>query len=105
MGMTISDAELAAKVRELTDRAEIHECMMRYARGMDRRDREVLRSAYHDGAFDDHVDVVDHRGRDRHAGPGADPDQGPIRPVLPAPAGRVEPLNKYLGEWRTCSRA
>jgi SnoaL-like domain len=58
MGMTMSDAELAAKVRELTDRAEIHECMMRYARGMDRRDREILRSAYHDGAVDDHVGFV-----------------------------------------------
>jgi hypothetical protein len=54
----MSDSELAAKVRELTDRAEIHECMMRYARGMDRRDREVLRSAYHDGAVDDHVGFV-----------------------------------------------
>jgi hypothetical protein len=54
----MSDSELAAKVRELADRAEIHECMMRYARGMDRRDREVLRSAYHDGAVDDHVGFV-----------------------------------------------
>jgi hypothetical protein len=136
MGIPMSDSELAAKVRELADRAEIHECMMRYARGMDRRDREVLRSAYHDGAVDDHVgfvgdtahaetyylfvgtdrepanhitnsggryvdrrtarrpvgdrsqglrrrmdhrvDVVDHRARDRHAGSGADPDQGSI---------------------------
>ncbi|MDT5077992.1 MAG: hypothetical protein QOJ80_2629 [Mycobacterium sp.] len=58
MGIPMSDSELAAKVRELTDRAEIHECMMRYARGMDRRDREVLRSAYHDGAVDDHVGFV-----------------------------------------------
>jgi hypothetical protein len=53
-----SDSDLAARVRELTDRAEIRECMMRYARGMDRRDREVLRSAYHDGAIDDHVGFV-----------------------------------------------
>jgi hypothetical protein len=52
------DSDLAAQVRALTDRAEIHECMMRYARGMDRRDREVLRSAYHDGAVDNHVGFV-----------------------------------------------
>jgi hypothetical protein len=54
----MSDSEFATKIRELTDRAEIHDCMMRYARGMDRRDREVLRSAYHDGAIDDHVGFV-----------------------------------------------
>jgi len=54
----MSDSELATKMRELTDRAEIHDCMMRYARGMDRRDRDVLRSAYHDGAIDDHVGFV-----------------------------------------------
>lgn len=53
-----SDSELTAQVRQLTDRAEIHECMMRYARGMDRRDRDLLRSAYHDGAVDDHVGFV-----------------------------------------------
>ena len=45
-----TDAELRERVARLEDRAEIHECMMRYARGMDRRDRELLRSAYHDGA-------------------------------------------------------
>jgi hypothetical protein len=54
----MSDSEFATKIRELTDRAEIHDCMMRYARGMDRRAREVLRSAYHDGAIDDHVGFV-----------------------------------------------
>jgi hypothetical protein len=53
-----SDQELAAQVRALTDRAEILECMMRYAHGMDRRDRDVLRSAYHDGAIDNHVGFV-----------------------------------------------
>lgn len=52
------DEELLTRVRDLADRAEIRECMMRYARGMDRRDRELLRSAYHDGAVDDHVGFV-----------------------------------------------
>ena len=53
-----TDAELLARVRRLSDLAEIRECMTRYARGMDRRDRELLRSAYHDGAVDDHVGFV-----------------------------------------------
>ena len=49
-----TDTDLAVQVRKLTDRAEILECMTRYARGVDRRDRDLLRSAYHDGAVDDH---------------------------------------------------
>ena len=53
-----TDVELLARVRRLSDLAEIRECMTRYARGMDRRDRELLRSAYHDGAIDDHVGFV-----------------------------------------------
>jgi hypothetical protein len=52
------DAELVAKIRELSDRAEIHDCMQRYARGIDRQDRALLRSAYHDGAVDDHVGFI-----------------------------------------------
>jgi hypothetical protein len=52
------DTELREQVKRLTDRAEIHDCMQRYARGMDRRDRALLRSAYHDGAVDDHVGFI-----------------------------------------------
>jgi hypothetical protein len=58
MGTSMSDAEISSKMRDLVDRAEIYDCMMRYARGMDRRDRGVLRSAYRDGAIDDHVDFI-----------------------------------------------
>jgi SnoaL-like domain len=50
--------ELRDQIRHLTDRAEIHDCMQRYARGIDRQDRALLRSAYHDGAVDDHVGFV-----------------------------------------------
>jgi len=53
-----TDAELRERVTRLEDRGEIRECMMRYARGMDRRDRKLLRSAYHDGAVDDHVGFI-----------------------------------------------
>lgn len=50
--------DLYDKLHLLTDRAEISDCMQRYARGMDRQDRALLRSAYHEGAVDDHVGFV-----------------------------------------------
>jgi SnoaL-like domain len=74
----VNDTQANAKVQELADRAEILDCMHRYARGMDRFDRELVRSAYHDDAIDDHamfVGVVDdfldwafayHEGQTRH---------------------------------------
>ena len=46
------------KLLEQVDRAEILDCLTRYARGMDRLDRELARSAYHEGAIDDHVGFV-----------------------------------------------
>lgn len=50
----MDDTELA-RLRALADRAEILDCLTRYCRGMDRLDRDLARSAYHDGAVDDHV--------------------------------------------------
>ncbi len=52
------DDALRDQVKRLSDRAEIYDCMQRYARGIDRQDRALLRSAYHDGAIDDHVGFV-----------------------------------------------
>ena len=52
------DDALQTRLQEMIDREDIHACMVRYARGMDRRDRDLLRSAYHDGAIDDHVGFV-----------------------------------------------
>jgi hypothetical protein len=46
---------IAMDIDELSDRAEILDCMHRYARGMDRLDRALARSAYHDDAVDDHI--------------------------------------------------
>lgn len=48
------DTELASKLRNLVDRDEIWAVMLRFARGIDRFDRELVRSAYHDDATDDH---------------------------------------------------
>ena len=48
------DAETTALVRELKDRQEIYDCLMRYCRGIDRLDRDMLLSAYHPDAVDDH---------------------------------------------------
>jgi len=38
----------------LLDKQEIHEVIMRYCRGIDRCDEELLRSVYHSNAWDDH---------------------------------------------------
>lgn len=51
-------ADLSRRLRALEDRAAILDCLTRYARGMDRLDRELARSAYHDDAIDDHVGFV-----------------------------------------------
>jgi hypothetical protein len=48
----IDDATIGGKLQDLADRADILDCMYRYARGMDRLDRALLRSAYHDDAVD-----------------------------------------------------
>jgi SnoaL-like domain len=55
--MTVDD-ELRDQVKRLRDRAEIYDCMQRYARGTDRQYRALLPSAYHDGAVYDHVGFV-----------------------------------------------
>ena len=48
------ESETAELVRELKDRQEIYDCIMRYCRGIDRLDRDLLLSAYHPDAIDDH---------------------------------------------------
>ena len=48
------DASLERKLRELVDRQEIHDVILRYCRGVDRMDRALLLSAYHPDAIDDH---------------------------------------------------
>lgn len=41
-------------VEDVLARAQIIDCLHRYSRGMDRHDAELLRSAYHEDAIDDH---------------------------------------------------
>jgi hypothetical protein len=50
----VDTSELAAAVEELQDRQAILDCLMRYSRGVDRLDRELILSAYHPDAIDDH---------------------------------------------------
>ena len=54
------DADLEKKLRELLDRDEIRQVMMRYARGLDRLDFELTRSCYWDEAVEDHGSYVGH---------------------------------------------
>jgi hypothetical protein len=41
-------------LNELLGERQIRHAMARYSRGVDRRDEELLKSIYHDDAFDDH---------------------------------------------------
>lgn len=62
-------------LREMIARTQIHDALMRYCRGVDRLDRDMMLSAYHPGARDNHgsfdgpvedfVEWVIQRHRDR----------------------------------------
>lgn len=45
-----------ASVERYLDKSEIQDVLLRYARGADRRDMEMIRSVYHPDAYDDHGD-------------------------------------------------
>lgn len=48
------DMQGSNRVQELVDRMDIQNCVNRLARGMDRHDGELMASAYHPDAWDDH---------------------------------------------------
>ena len=48
------DPSLEQRLRALVDRQAIHDVILRYCRGVDRMDRELLLAAYHSDAIDDH---------------------------------------------------
>ena len=56
--MSISIEQLQREIQELRDREAIKECIYRYCRGADRLDREVMLSAYHMDAIDEHGKFV-----------------------------------------------
>jgi len=47
-------SDLETMVRQLHDRQAIRDCLATYCRGVDRLDRELLLSVYHEDAIDDH---------------------------------------------------
>jgi hypothetical protein len=50
----VNAAEIERGLIELQDRQAINDCLMNYSRGIDRHDRELLLSVYHEDATDDH---------------------------------------------------
>ena len=44
------------RFRRYLDKSEIHDVLLRYARGTDRRDMDMVRSTYFGDAYDDHGD-------------------------------------------------
>jgi len=54
------DGYATSAVRELLDRQAILACLDRYSRGLDRKDLDLLRSAYHPDAVDHHGALGDY---------------------------------------------
>lgn len=54
MADTANTTGLEATVRMLADRQAIRDCLATYCRAVDRLDRELLLSVYHEDAVDDH---------------------------------------------------
>ncbi|MGA8216258.1 MAG: nuclear transport factor 2 family protein [Candidatus Sulfotelmatobacter sp.] len=48
------EESIETKMRELLDKQDIHETLLRYCRAIDRHDEELLRSVYHPDAMDNH---------------------------------------------------
>ncbi|GAA3720457.1 hypothetical protein GCM10022224_103140 [Nonomuraea antimicrobica] len=58
------DAELEGRLRELLDKQEIREVILRYARAQERRDARLLASVFHDDAIYEHFELPPQRGSD-----------------------------------------
>ena len=50
----MSEAALDPRMQALLDKQEIREVVLRYCRGIDRMDRDLVRSCYHADATDEH---------------------------------------------------
>jgi SnoaL-like domain len=56
--LTLSSEQMQAMVQELWNREQIRQCLHRYARGVDRFDRDIILSAFHPDAIDEHGKFV-----------------------------------------------
>jgi len=56
--MSMTKEEMEAKLTYLMDRQEIYDVVVRYCRGCDRLDKDMVMSAYHPDALDDHGSFV-----------------------------------------------
>jgi hypothetical protein len=52
------EPDLSAKIQELWDREQIHRCLLKYCRGVDRFDRELILQAFHADCLDEHGKFV-----------------------------------------------
>lgn len=50
----MADEAVMKRLAEAADKMEIHQALMRYCRGVDRADEDLINSAFHPGAIDDH---------------------------------------------------
>jgi hypothetical protein len=50
----MANDKIHPRVQQLIDRQDILDCLMRYSRGVDRFDVDMIRSVYHPDATDDH---------------------------------------------------
>ena len=50
----MTNSVLPPELQELIDRQRIHQCIVNYCSGIDRFDRELVKSVYHPDAIDDH---------------------------------------------------
>lgn len=53
-GRTNLESQETQRLLEAADKQEIKDILMRYGRGVDRLDEDLIRSCYHDDSFDDH---------------------------------------------------
>lgn len=52
------EPDLSAKIQELWNREQIHQCLLKYCRGVDRLDRELILQAFHPDCLDEHGKFV-----------------------------------------------
>lgn len=55
------DTSMETQLREMIDRHEIWQVLLRYGRGLDRVDDELARSCYFEDAIEDHGRFIGHR--------------------------------------------